>query len=210
MNKFNTLILSTICTVFISSCTLFKSVSTQQNAKPYEKEDGVLEAMALEKEKTLDPATQTVPAERLLAAYNYANTLRNDHKKTRGPVSDITWTERGPNNVGGRTRALLYDKNDVTLKTVWAGSVGGGLWKCTDITLTPPSWVKINDLFDNLAITSIAQHPTNHDTMYFSTGEGFGNFDAIRGLGVWRTTDGVLPGLNLLLPITVHSITVKK
>ncbi|MBK9301605.1 MAG: hypothetical protein IPN14_13640 [Bacteroidetes bacterium] len=190
MNKFNTLILSTICTVFISSCTLFKSVSTQQNAKPYEKEDGVLEAMALEKEKTLDPATQTVPAERLLAAYNYANTLRNDHKKTRGPVSDITWTERGPNNVGGRTRALLYDKNDVTLKTVWAGSVGGGLWKCTDITLTPPSWVKINDLFDNLAITSIAQHPTNHDTMYFSTGEGFGNFDAIRGLGVWRTTDG--------------------
>ncbi len=195
--KRNSTLLSLILAIcIISSCNLLKHAGT---ANKYEKhagqekedeEDGMQEAWALEREKTIDPATNTVPAERLLAAYQYANTLRNDHKKTRGPVSNITWTERGPNNVGGRTRALMYDRNDATLKTIWAGSVGGGLWKCNDITLTPPVWVKQNDFFDNLAITSIAQHPVNFDTLYFATGEGWGNSDAIRGLGIWKSTDG--------------------
>jgi hypothetical protein len=42
--------------------------------------------------------------------------------------NDLAWQERGPNNVGGRTRALLVDPNDPTGETVWAGSVSGGLW----------------------------------------------------------------------------------
>lgn len=184
------IILSLFGVILLGSCNLLQIQSKSKSVVRKDKQDGVLEALAQEKEKTIDPATGTVPAERLLVAYNYANTLRNQEKKTRGPVSDINWTERGPNNVAGRTRALMYDKNDATLKTVWAGSVGGGLWKCADITLTPPVWTKINDFFDNLAISSIAQHPTNHDTMYFGTGEGWGNSDAIRGLGIWRSTDG--------------------
>lgn len=190
MKKIFTPLIYIFCISLISSCGILKSVQTNHRAQKEAQEDGVLEALALEKEKTIDPATGNVPAERLLAAFNYANTLRNQEKKTRGPVSNITWTERGPNNVAGRTRALLYDKNDATLKTIWAGSVGGGLWKCTDITLTPPVWNKVDDFFDNLAISSIAQHPTNHDTMYFATGEGWGNSDATRGLGIWKSTNG--------------------
>lgn len=180
-----------VCTL-ISSCQILKNNSLSLKKEKHEKveqEDGIIEAMALEREKTIDPHTQTVPAERLLAAYNYANTLRATEKKTRGPVSNVIWTERGPNNVGGRTRALMYDLNDALLRTVWAGSVGGGLWKTTDITATPPVWNKQNDFFDNLAITSIAQQPINIDTIYFATGEGFGNSDATRGLGIWRSTD---------------------
>lgn len=46
---------------------------------------------------------------------------------------DAFWTERGPVNVGGRTRTIMVDPNDPTGKTVWAGSVSGGLWKTTDI-----------------------------------------------------------------------------
>jgi len=42
--------------------------------------------------------------------------------------NDLAWQERGPNNVGGRSRALLVDPNDPTGETVWAGSVSGGLW----------------------------------------------------------------------------------
>ena len=190
MKKLYTIALCIASVTLISSCGMFKKIPVSKKTERVAQEDGVLEAMAQEREKTMDPSTGTVPAERLLIAYNYANTLRNDHKKTRGPVSGITWTERGPNNVGGRTRALIYDKNDASLKTVWAGSVGGGLWKCNDITLTPPVWNKIDDFFDNLAITSIAQHPTNHDTIYFATGEGWGNSDAIRGLGIWKSTNG--------------------
>ncbi|MFT5724512.1 MAG: photosystem II stability/assembly factor-like uncharacterized protein [Bacteroidia bacterium] len=44
--------------------------------------------------------------------------------------SDFTveWEERGPRNVGGRTRTLVFDLNDPTGKKLWAGSVSGGLW----------------------------------------------------------------------------------
>lgn len=50
-----------------------------------------------------------------------------------GISNDVAWLERGPGNVGGRTRTIMVDPNDPTGKTVWAGSVSGGLWKTTDI-----------------------------------------------------------------------------
>lgn len=48
------------------------------------------------------------------------------------PATKLNWTERGPGNVGGRTRALLVDPADPSMHTWWAGSVSGGLWKTTD------------------------------------------------------------------------------
>lgn len=56
---------------------------------------------------------------------------------TGGIFFDVHWSERGPNNVGGRTRAIMIDPNDPTGKTIWAGSVSGGLWKTTDIGTLP-------------------------------------------------------------------------
>ena len=66
---------------------------------------------------------------------------------------------------------MLVDANDATGNTVWAGSVGGGLWKTIDITATDPNWVPVDDFFSNLAITSITQDPSNPMIMYFCTGE---------------------------------------
>ena len=53
----------------------------------------------------------------------------------------LQWEERGPNNVGGRTRAIMFDPNDNAngYKKVWAGGVSGGLWYNNDITV-----IKIN------------------------------------------------------------------
>ena len=45
-------------------------------------------------------------------------------------VEALTWTERGPNNVGGRTRVFAVDVANST--TLLAGSVAGGMWKSTD------------------------------------------------------------------------------
>lgn len=144
-------------------------------------------------ELTKDPATGTVPSERLLSALNYANQLRQHttaNGRVMGAIPGMNWTERGPNNVGGRTRAILIDPNDPTKKTIWAGSVGGGLWKTTDITADPPTWTVVNDLFSNIAISCIAYNPINTQEMFFGTGEGFYNADAQRGLGIWKSTDG--------------------
>jgi len=119
-------------------------------------------------------------------------------KKTAKRGSDFPgslqspWVERGPDNFAGRTRAILIDRNDPSNNTVWAGGVGGGLWKTTNFLSDPPDWLPINDFFKNIAITSIAQDPNNLKIIYFSTGEGFFNSDAIRGLGIWKTENGGL------------------
>lgn len=46
---------------------------------------------------------------------------------------ELNYTERGPRNVGGRTRTIMVDPNDPTGKKVWAGSVSGGLWVTENI-----------------------------------------------------------------------------
>ena len=40
-----------------------------------------------------------------------------------------------------------------------------------------------------MAIGSICQDPSNHNIMYFGTGEKATNADAVRGAGVWMSTD---------------------
>ncbi|MFT4602631.1 MAG: hypothetical protein ACI857_002818, partial [Arenicella sp.] len=39
----------------------------------------------------------------------------------------ISWNSHGPDNVGGRTRAILIDNSDYT--HIYAGSVSGGLYE---------------------------------------------------------------------------------
>ncbi len=139
-------------------------------------------------ELTKDPETGDVPSERLYDAWIYMSQLQS--KLGKAAIPGVQWTERGPNNCGGRTRAVCVDMNDATRKTVWVGGANGGIWKTTDITAASPAWSVINDFFQNLAITFIAQAPANPQVMYFCTGEGNGNIDAARGMGVWKSTNG--------------------
>jgi photosystem II stability/assembly factor-like uncharacterized protein len=138
---------------------------------------------------TVDPELNVVPRERLLKAIKVAQDRRAD-MALRSGVVPLYWDERGPSNVGGRTRSVLIDANDPTGRTIWAGSVSGGLWLSTNIDAEDPAWTPVNDLFQNLSISSIVQDPNNSNILYFGTGEGWGNIDAVRGLGVWTSTDG--------------------
>jgi PKD repeat protein len=157
--------------------------SKDSDKKSYDQPDGALQ---YEIKYTRDPVTKTVPKERLIRAYQYAERLESAGD---APLS-INWSERGPNNIGGRTRAILVDLNDVTRNTVFAAGVGGGLWKTTNIQDVNPTWVSVNDFFDNIAITTLAQNPLNPNEIYFGTGEGWFNVDAIRGMGIWKSTNG--------------------
>jgi hypothetical protein len=146
-------------------------------------------AWAQERQMTQDPALGYVPKERIIPAWDYTKNVMAI-TRTTAAINNVNWVEVGPKNCGGRSRAVLVDLNDATRKTVFVGSVGGGLWKTTDITQAEPNWQVVNDFFGNIAITSIAQDPSNTQVMYFSTGEGYGNADAIRGLGIWKSTNG--------------------
>ncbi|REJ81423.1 MAG: PKD domain-containing protein [Bacteroidetes bacterium] len=141
---------------------------------------------------TKDPKTGKVHKERLKDVFNiiHQQRLNRVRQPANTSASTATWVERGPSNVGGRTRALMYDPNDATNKKVWAGGVGGGLWYTNDITVTNPVWVNVNDFWANIAISCIAYNPANTQEFYVGTGEGWYNADAIQGMGIWKTTDG--------------------
>lgn len=91
-------------------------------------------------------------------------------------VGELSWEELGPDNVGGRTRAFLIDRDNPNL--LYAGGVSGGLFVSTT---RGSSWQKVNDLQENLAIVSIAQ-AVNGD-IYYGTGEGMYYFASGTGTG---------------------------
>ena len=102
------------------------------------------------------------------------------------------WTPLGPGNVGGRTRGLVIDS--VNPSIMYAGGVAGGIWKSVN---EGASWLAVGDLLPNIAVTSLVMDPKNHTILYAGTGEGFSNFDAKRGAGIFRTTDSGKSWLHL-------------
>ena len=108
--------------------------------------------------------------------------------KQAAPPLNLTWEEMGPDNVGGRTRAILIDRNNS--QRMYAAAVSGGLWISSN---GGNSWEKYDDFLDNLAVVSLTQS-ANGD-IYFGTGEGMyysNTGDGTSGLlggGIWKSTD---------------------
>ena len=105
-----------------------------------------------------------------------------------GDAVDNSWVERGPTNVGGRTRAIMFSPNDPTKETVFAGGVSGGLWKNTNISNATSTWTRVN-IPENLAVSCITYDPNNTNVFYVGTGESYVGGD-VNGDGVWKSTDG--------------------
>jgi len=141
-----------------------------------------------EVQMTHDPDLGYVPYDRLLVAKEYVTKLIDRNKKQRDAIPGITWANQGPDNVGGRTRAIMFDPNDGTNKRVFAGAVSGGLWKNEDITDAMSPWTKINDFLDNLTVTSIVSDPQDPMTFYAGTGEAYSQVTP--GIGLFKSTDG--------------------
>ena len=154
------------------------------------------EAAKFEFVRTLDPALGQVPTERLYRANAIGIEMIRDSLRfgltAFSPEVTTSWSERGPDNVGGRTRAIMFDPNDPNGTRVLAGGVSGGLWSTSDITTDGTPWVQQNDFWENLAVTAIAYDPGNTSIFYVATGEGFFNIDAVRGGGIFQSTDGGL------------------
>jgi hypothetical protein len=197
MRRYANYIAVIVCVIFFFSCT-----GKQDPTIPEEDEmDDVELAIQQELRMTRDPHTHTVPSERLIAAKNYMNSLQA--RVTN--IAALTWQERGPNNVGGRTRAIMIDRRDATGNTVFAGSVSGGLFKSTNFTSASATWTPVNDFISNLAITCLLQDRNNANIMYAGTGEGWFNIDAVKGDGILKSTDGgvtwnVLPSTVIKTP----------
>jgi photosystem II stability/assembly factor-like uncharacterized protein len=112
--------------------------------------------------------------------------LANYRTSKSSLIKTMEVNERGPANVGGRTRAIAVDPTDPNRDTWFAGAVGGGIWKTTD---AGKNWVNKTAHIPNLAISSLVQAPSNPDYLWAGTGEGFYNTDAIRGDGLIASFD---------------------
>lgn len=95
---------------------------------------------------------------------------------------NIMFTEEGPDNIGGRTRAIQVDRTNVN--RVWAGGVSGGLF----VSLNKGNvWNRVDEYFNagaNPYISSMTQTPDG--VLYVATGS---NQEAWNGNGVWYSTD---------------------
>jgi len=101
------------------------------------------------------------------------------------PIAPQKWRWIGPGNIGGRIRALAISRTSPS--TMFAGSVGGGIWKTTN---AGASWTPVDDFMASLSVSSIVFDPVNAGVLYAGTGEGYGNSDALRGAGIFRSVDG--------------------
>ncbi|WP_123803298.1 PA domain-containing protein [Flavivirga aquatica] len=105
-----------------------------------------------------------------------------------GDKASNIWIERGPNNVGGRVRALMFDPNDNTNETVFAAGVSGGLWKNINISSSSSTWTRVN-IPENLNISCMTYDPTKPNVFYVGTGESYVGGD-VNGDGLWQSTNG--------------------
>ena len=94
------------------------------------------------------------------------------------------WIWLGPGNVGGRVRSILV--HPTSTNVLWCGGVSGGIWKTTN---SGAAWFPCDDFMANLAVCSLAMDPANPDVIYAGTGEDYYP-DAIRGAGIFKTTNG--------------------
>jgi hypothetical protein len=133
--------------------------------------------------------TGKVDPAHVLEAINQVNQLVSNKNQT-----NLTWTPLGPDNFGGKTKAIIYDSRDAQKITLFAGSTGGGIWKTVNEGVT---WQAVSDM--NLMVSCMVQAP-NGD-IYVGTGDGFGSHrytglndmgytTGFMGSGIWKSTNG--------------------
>lgn len=106
-------------------------------------------------------------------------------------VQDLNWSQVGPSNFGGRTRALGMDVRDENL--LLAGGVSGGVWRSVN---QGESWVRSSTPEEIQSVTAIVQNVNagHEDIWYYGTGELIGNSSRapgapFRGDGIFKSVD---------------------
>lgn len=113
--------------------------------------------------------------------------VRADQSTLKAQAGISGWESLGPGNIGGRTRVLVIDPVDA--QTLYAGATSGGIWKTIN---GGQSWQPLGDFLASLAVNALALDAKSSPTarvLYAGTGEGYLNFAARRGAGVFKSTD---------------------
>ena len=138
-----------------------------------------------------DPSTDEIPHNIRNRELEFLKVSARD--QSISAVPDFIWREAGPNNIGGRTRALALDIRNSSV--ILAGGVSGGMWKSVDRGET---WEQTSSLEELAGVTALAQDPRlgHQDIWYFASGERLsrsswdrGRTAGIFGQGFYKSTD---------------------
>lgn len=155
-----------------------------------------------EQMRLANPETKTVPVDIRKKELGYAraqlaeaeNQIARQAAGTDAPNSAeaLDWSAIGPENFGGRTRALAIDVTNERI--LLAGGVSGGVWRSED---AGASWTKTTAIDQLQSVTAIVQdtRPGKENIWYYGTGELVGNSTRasgapFRGDGMFKSTDG--------------------
>ena len=137
-----------------------------------------------------DPATGEIPRDIRRKELEFASRLPSREQLAKGGHASgslaISWSARGPFNVGGRTRALAVDVANESI--ILAGGVSGGMWRSTN---AGTSWTKTSAYSALHSVTALAQDTRvgKRNIWYYGTGEYRGN--SARGGGAYYYGDGI-------------------
>lgn len=138
-------------------------------------EASAMGALQVRRELYGDPATGEIKFDEI--RNNYLNYKAKQTKSGRS--IGMNWQLLGPANIGGRSRALIVDKDDNDVLVV--GAVSGGIFRSTS---GGNRWERIENN-DAVMISSGCQ--TSNGNMYLGTGSTFG--EDFPGTGIYKSTD---------------------
>jgi len=144
----------------------------------------------------VNPISGEIPrSEKILEFENAQNAETTENRSSR--AVGTSYVNRGPSNLGGRTRKVTQDITDGTGNTMLACGISGGVFRTTD---GGASWTKVSSNDEIHNASTVVQDPRSgfENIWYYATGEGTGNSASqsngafYAGNGIWKSTDSGL------------------
>lgn len=120
--------------------------------------------------------------------------LREFSSNNKTAALNLSWDFAGPDNVGGRTRCFIIDKDNSNI--LYTAGVAGSIFKSTNAGL---SWLPIAEGLENKAVVAMVQ--ASNGDLYAGTGEnmfaagsltsgiGTATSPGMTGGGIYKSTD---------------------
>jgi len=192
-----------VCTVLLFVPEKDSPVSLESPKAAFSKEGNFQSRLEYESQMLINPRTGEIPSnirkKELIFAHDILEKeldsrfkrLKSENGQDQAS-EQLTWTPIGPQNVGGRTRALALDVTDEDI--ILAGGVSGGVWRSEN---GGQAWTKTTSPDQIQSVTAITQdvRAGKENNWYYGTGELVGNSGRapgapFRGDGIFKSTDG--------------------
>ncbi|NBU64604.1 MAG: hypothetical protein EBS29_08910, partial [Chloroflexia bacterium] len=131
--------------------------------------------------RRLQDENGNIPADGWQKAQIHISQMRQALSPRDAGINKLSWTDLGPGNIGGRTRAIVVHPTNANI--LYTAGVTGGIWKSVN---AGASWQPLNDFMANMVVSTMAIDPNNPDILYAGTGEVS---QYLQGRGLFKSTD---------------------